>query len=942
MASWQDAPVVSSGSSWRDAPVVEETPRKAAQPPAATSKPKAAPKTVTRQDEIKRIAREQLARENAGRKEAGFFGDLADFGEAARAGITNAITLGNAPRISAFIASKKDGVSYDDALTYAREREKAQRELSIGGDITGQLTGGVGLGTGLAAGATRVAEAGIPVISRAGNYLSNVLNLQRGQTWRNLARLGAQGAGFGAAQAAGEGRDVGEGAGAGGALALGLGLIGNTAGAVLRQTTRPVFGTAGQGLREIISDNVDDLENRQAQMSRDAGENVPLITTLRERDNNSVRDRLLRTSDDANEVAKDYRDNFVRDFGRRMVQAVTNAGGTAGMRRTNTPAELTLLRDQTADQLMAPIEGKRLDVTDFPVEDLERQAVIKAGGRVQGLRGRIDAALKDVTPEERKVLGIPADKEITEAEQLATRIMAGRGPIDATVRELETLRRLLNGAARGASRNGIAVDAEIFKNASDQLVDFISRTYPDYRKMIDTYAGQSRMLEGFLLSGKGQRVSDLTDKLEIDNMNTSEGTLGRRLGEFYRQREAAAGGTGSAVRLARDLADIGGDLTAPPTNLAQPGSVTENMGPEAADQLRRAADVQYQTLQRIQQAGGTNVANLSDDALKNPATLAYGIAALSPNAMQVSRFRFLAHLSGLLPTGYSPQVARNMTDMLFSGDPAQTQRAINALRRLGVWEQAQRSLGAPSGVLGGQMASPDQPVSPQQPTGTFMIEDNPPGLVEPGNIDLDARKVLQDGPNYKTEESISIGTDKGETIIPTVVDGKKLTEKEAIEHFRQTGEHLGIFRTPQEAEGYAQRLHLRQEQKYKPQASEDQQFDTLANKVEQVESTGKQDAVSSAGAIGVMQVMPGTGPEAAELAGVEWDPKRFKEDEDYNRQLGRAYLKEMLRLFDGDETLAVAAYNAGPGAVRRALAKGGDWVVLLPAETQDYIQKVLG
>jgi len=108
---------------------------------------------------------------------------------------------------------------------------------------------------------------------------------------------------------------------------------------------------------------------------------------------------------------------------------------------------------------------------------------------------------------------------------------------------------------------------------------------------------------------------------------------------------------------------------------------------------------------------------------------------------------------------------------------------------------------------------------------------------------------------------------------------------------------------------------------------------------------------SSAGAVGVMQVMPSTGPEAARLAGLAWDAEKFRSDPDYNRALGQAYYKDMLRRFGGDPVKAAAAYNAGPGSavkgtgVNGALArarKAGEpdnWVAYLPAETRDYVAK---
>lgn len=99
---------------------------------------------------------------------------------------------------------------------------------------------------------------------------------------------------------------------------------------------------------------------------------------------------------------------------------------------------------------------------------------------------------------------------------------------------------------------------------------------------------------------------------------------------------------------------------------------------------------------------------------------------------------------------------------------------------------------------------------------------------------------------------------------------------------------------------------------------------------------------STAGAIGIAQVMPDTGPEAAKLAGVEWDEERFRNDPAYNRALGKAYFEQQLKTFDGSLAKAYAAYNAGPGATRRAVEEagpGGDWLSLLPAETQNYVTK---
>ena len=99
----------------------------------------------------------------------------------------------------------------------------------------------------------------------------------------------------------------------------------------------------------------------------------------------------------------------------------------------------------------------------------------------------------------------------------------------------------------------------------------------------------------------------------------------------------------------------------------------------------------------------------------------------------------------------------------------------------------------------------------------------------------------------------------------------------------------------------------------------------LAQAIAIAESGLDQNDISDAGAIGVMQLMPAT---AVEL-GV--DPY----DEDENIEGGVKFLSQMLERFNGNVELAVAAYNAGPGAVEKF---GG---VPPYGETQAYVQRVM-
>jgi soluble lytic murein transglycosylase-like protein len=106
----------------------------------------------------------------------------------------------------------------------------------------------------------------------------------------------------------------------------------------------------------------------------------------------------------------------------------------------------------------------------------------------------------------------------------------------------------------------------------------------------------------------------------------------------------------------------------------------------------------------------------------------------------------------------------------------------------------------------------------------------------------------------------------------------------------------------------------------------------LALALARQESGLNQNVVSSAGAIGVMQLMPAT---AAQLA---VDPT----DVTQNIQGGITYLRQLLAQF-GDPTAAVAAYNCGPGCVRALQSKyGANWLAYAPAETQNYVRSILG
>ncbi|MBX2848292.1 MAG: lytic transglycosylase domain-containing protein [Acidiferrobacterales bacterium] len=95
-----------------------------------------------------------------------------------------------------------------------------------------------------------------------------------------------------------------------------------------------------------------------------------------------------------------------------------------------------------------------------------------------------------------------------------------------------------------------------------------------------------------------------------------------------------------------------------------------------------------------------------------------------------------------------------------------------------------------------------------------------------------------------------------------------------------------------------------------------------------IESAFDANAISRAGAMGLMQLMPATAA-SYELTHNQFEPRN-------NIEVGVRHMKDLMDRYDGDKTLSLAAYNAGAGAVSRYNG------VPPYKETQDYVVKVMG
>ncbi|MEQ1789955.1 MAG: lytic transglycosylase domain-containing protein, partial [Rickettsiales bacterium] len=117
------------------------------------------------------------------------------------------------------------------------------------------------------------------------------------------------------------------------------------------------------------------------------------------------------------------------------------------------------------------------------------------------------------------------------------------------------------------------------------------------------------------------------------------------------------------------------------------------------------------------------------------------------------------------------------------------------------------------------------------------------------------------------------------------------------------------------------------------------------------ESEFNESAISPSGALGLMQLLPSTAKETAYKNGLDYNTKQLYESE-YNMTLGSMYLQQMIDKHDGSVIMAIAAYNGGPGNVRKWIKKFGRpannidstvaWIENIPfSETRNYVQSVL-
>lgn len=111
-------------------------------------------------------------------------------------------------------------------------------------------------------------------------------------------------------------------------------------------------------------------------------------------------------------------------------------------------------------------------------------------------------------------------------------------------------------------------------------------------------------------------------------------------------------------------------------------------------------------------------------------------------------------------------------------------------------------------------------------------------------------------------------------------------------------------------------------------------------------------AVSQAGALGLLQLLPGTAQQMAKKAGVSYSKAKLTSDGAYNATLGAQFLDHLFERFNGSYVMTFAAYNAGPSRVADWTNRFGDprdpnvdvvnWIEMIPfTETRNYVQRIM-
>jgi len=635
-----------------------------------------------------------------------------------RAGVTSGINnafLGLPARAAAAIT----GTDNDLMQEYSDQQGQRAPVTNFLSTIGASLPLGGGLLGGGAAAANTLRASANPVAQTAGRALQSAgraAAVQRGQTVRNVVRTAGGGAAIGGTTAVVKERDVAEGAGygavggvAGGAAIRGGQILAGKASEVLRASGADAI------LRRYTSTTREELQRRLSQFRREGRAEPTMYELLDLEDRQSLQGVIGRLDRRQQNRGAELARERVEGIPGEVAQVVRNE--TRGQRSANV-RNLASAQASSRGEATPTMPEARLAVgaSDNPTRlaQLRRQEARNIMGPYDERRA-VDN-FTELLPTELRQGKSPGEivEEITDPEVAAIiRAAAGSARIRTdgeglTIREvsgmIESLKNNLNRAT--------VIERGNIQRAIDHLEDTITERHPDVApalaRMNENWAARSRQMEGMQEIRPQANVNPNTQRNLQRSENvfeTPEGGVGRAMGQRSALLDDLGAATTPALGTVRELAQS-------PTAAR---NIAQNLGQPATRNITAAARAQSESARRLATAIRDPNADTSGIEAGDLALLAAG---LSPNSMDITKARSIALILDRFGRSIPENRSRTIVDMLFSRNPAMTQKAIEALRT----EAGDEGMDAlvsiarmtAGGVLGADAGNEDAPRTPQQ------------------------------------------------------------------------------------------------------------------------------------------------------------------------------------------------------------------------------------
>lgn len=697
-------------------------------------------------------------------------------------GVPERLAAAGEAYLPSWMTGNTSNASYGQILDTIRANTDADLGKSTPGNIIGQIAGGVGGGR-LAAGAvgavgSRLAASGAPVAARVGNFLQNMLTLNKGQKAANAAKIITAGGAQGGVQALGEGSDVTTGVlgGAAGAAVVGGGF---KAAQVLTRPFRDFLrlSSAGQILSRLTGATQAQLEQRAAAYRAATGAEPTVFELLPLADRNKVLKQAVVGRDNVVEATSGAIRRRAQNLGPEMsarARAILTPSRNfveSGLRRDLTQARGgTLLPDD--EGLIARAADNPTDLNEF--RGAEADAIMAPHNATP-----VGANLSDLLPSvpgpngTRVSVDPEVDRLISSAAGVINSRAAGAG---INVNDVTGIMTKLRGYV---SRGG--PEGDVAERAIAHLQDTLDNVAPDAgaaaRRMTDQYAARSRMMEGVEAGGQTRMRGDVdvgtSNKAARKVRNaydTPEGANGRVLGQSARILGDLAGSPEEALRSTVRMSR---------NSIGRP--LAQNIGAPEAEALTAAARAQDDSAQAL--AAASQKAGGSDGQTADAETLATALAGLHPSGFITTK---AGAMRKLIDMTYIPEGrARAMVEMLFSQDPGLQGRALRAIGNEPNGAAFIKRLAGVVGSLSGQAAN--APETAEELQGDPALEPAPVDDMPPAGDD----EAAEPAPDNEGAEATPAPGDDPNVPYGRAVVSSLFPEAEITEDVRDPNSKLG-------------------------------------------------------------------------------------------------------------------------------------------------------